>query len=300
VLRDFVTAAFANLPPRAIVLTGGDEITNSVFYLHEVEKLRPDIIHLGLSYLGAPWYTAREERLHRDVYVPQGGYGPRGWKIRRLLEGNPTRPIIIIGHLEDWDRSWEKGYKLVFTGLVSALVRTNDYPTYEEWWVQDRTAIGAYDVVPALRAPEESWENALGQRVLGTQVGRGHLALVYSTERQGAVGPAQYARMLLEDVIAKAGGDSKLEIDPWPGCRRLDVGPAVWKDLGIIYEILGQTDRRYMPRVAMAYEKFLNRADPDDPDLPVALKYLQQARPVPILPNERSIAVDPSVSVPPN
>jgi hypothetical protein len=300
VLRDFVTTAFASVPPRAIVLTGGDEITNSAFYLHEVEKLRPDVIHLGITYLGAPWYTARQARLHPEVFVPQGGYGPHGWKIRRLLEGNPRRPVIIIGHLEDWDRSWEKEYKLIFAGLVSSLVRVNDFPTYEEWFAQDRAAIDAYDVVPALRAPEESWENAIGQRVLGTQVGRAHVALVYSTERQGAPGPAQYARILLEDVIAKTGGDSKLEIAPWPGCRRLDVGPAVWKDLGIIYEILSHADRSYTPLIAKAYEKFLNRAEADDPDPPAALKYLQEIRPIPLLPSLRPLGVDPMVSGPPN
>jgi hypothetical protein len=300
VLRDFVTAALSSLPQRSIVLTGGDEITNSVFYLHEVEKLRPDIVHFGLEYLAAPWYTARQERLHRDVYVPQGGYGPRGWKIRRLLEGNPRRPVIVIGHLDDWDNSWEKDYKVVFAGLVSSLVKANDFPTYEEWLEMDHAGMGRYDVVPALRAPEESWENAIGQRVLGNQVGRAHQALVYSTEAQGAPGPAQYARILLEDVIAKTGGDSKLEIAPWPGCRRLDVGPAVWKDLGIVYEILGHTDRRYTPLIAIAYEKFLNRADADDPDLPAALKYLQQSRPKPLLPSLRPLGVDPMVSGPPN
>jgi hypothetical protein len=297
VLRDFVTAALASVPPRAIVLTGGDEITNATLYLHEVENLRPDIVHFGLTYLGASWYTAREARLHGDVFVPQGGYGPYGWKIKRLLDGNPGRSVIVIGHLEDWDHSWEKGYKLMFVGLVSSLVRANDFPSYEEWLQRDRAGIGSYDVVPALRAPEESWENAIGERVLGTQVGRAHLALVYSTERQGAPGPAQYARMLLEDVVSKTGGDGKLEIAPWPGCPRFDVGPGVWKDLGIVYEILSHTDRRYLPRIGIAYEKFLNRADADDPDLPAALKYLQQSRPIPVVPNERPLGVDPDPTV---
>ena len=190
---------------------------------------------------------------------------------------------------------------MVFTGNLSALVRTNDYPTYEEWWVQDRTAIGAYDMLCRHSArPKNRGENALGQRVLGTQVGRGHLALVYSTERQGAVGPAQYARECFSRTSLRRLAATASSDDPWPGCRRLDVGPAVSKDLGIIYEILGRDGPPVHAARPMAYEKFLNRADPDDPDLPVALKYLQQARPVPILPNEQSIAVDPSVSVPPN
>ena len=78
------------------------------------------------------------------------------------------------------------------------------------------------------------------------------------------------------------------------------MGPAVWKDLGILYEILSHTDRRVTPRIAMAYEKFLNRADANDPDLPAALKYLQESRPIPVVPNERPLGVDTTVSAPPN
>lgn len=276
--RDFVTTAFASLPPSAIVVTFGDEITNSVFYLHAVEKLRSDVIHLGGSYLSFPWYTARQRRLHRDLYLPEGGYGEHGWNVKQLLEGNPNRPLIIIGHLENWDRSWEQGYKLLFTGLVSALVRAKEFPTYKEWAERDKKAIGKYDVVPALRASVQSWENALGQRVLGTQVGRAHLSLIYGSEQDDPSEPARNALHLLEDVIAKTGGNEKLGILGVPGLRKLDVGPAAWKDLGITYEILSNFDSAYYPRVAIAYEKFIDVAADNDPDLKTARMYLKQMR----------------------
>jgi hypothetical protein len=278
VLRDFVTTAFASLPPNAIAISVGDEVTNSAFYLHEVEKLRPDVIHLGRTYLAAPWYTTRQRRLHRDLYLPAGGYGEHGWNIKKLLDGNPNRSLIIIGHLDDWDQSWTDGYKLAAYGLVHSMVRASEFPTYQEWAELDRKAMDSYDVLPALCAPEESWENALAQRVLGTQVARAHLCLVYSSESGAAPEPARNALRLLEDVVAKAGGERKLGIAGWPGMRKLDIGPGVWKDLGIAYEILSRIDGRYDPRIAVAYEKFIEQADADDPDLPTVRKILEQER----------------------
>ena len=278
VLRDFVTTAFASLPPNAIVITVGDEVTNSAFYLHEVEKLRADVTPLGRTYLAAPWYTARQRRLHRDLYLPEGGYSEHGWNIKRLLDGNPHRPLMIIGHLDDWDQSWQQGYKLTVYGLVHSLLRANEFPSYQEWAERDGKAMGSYDVVPALRAPDESWENALAQRVLGTQVGRAHLCLVYSSEQGDAAEPARNALRLLEDVVAKAGGDETLGIAGTAGLRKLDVGPGVWKDLGTAYQIVARGDGRYDPRAAVAYGKFIERADARDPDLPTARNIVEQAR----------------------
>jgi hypothetical protein len=60
--------------------------------------------------------------------------------------------------------------------------------------------------------------------------------------------------------------------------RPLFIGPTVWKDLGIGYEILSRTNGSYAPRVALAYEKYVERADPTDADLPVARGYVNQHR----------------------
>jgi hypothetical protein len=279
VLRDFVTTALASLPPNAMVITAmGDDVTGAVLYFHEVEKLRPDVVSLDSDYLVKPWYTARKRRLLRDVYLPEGVYGRDGWNIKQLLDGNPNRPVIFIGHLADWDQSWKDGYKLAVYGLVCALVRAREFPTYEEWAELDRRALGAYDVAPALRAPDDSWEWALGQRAIGTQAGRAHIALLYAHERGDDPNAARTALRLLEDVIAKAGGDEELGIAAWPGVGKFEVGPSVWKDLGMAYQFLSYVDDRYTPRFTIACARFVQRAHADDPDLPAARKYLEEAR----------------------
>jgi len=78
-------------------------------------------------------------------------------------------------------------------------------------------------------------------------------------------GPARIALQLIEDVVAKTGGDGRLGIAAWPGVRKLEVGPELWKALGIVYEVLARFDGTYYPRIAVAYERFIERAEPDDP-----------------------------------
>jgi hypothetical protein len=102
--------------------------------------------------------------------------------------------------------------------------------------------------------------------------------LVYSNESGNAPAPARASVKLLEDIIAKAGGDKTFGIPGLPGMRQLYLGPTVWKDLGIGYEILSRTDAAYLPKVALAYERFIERATPDDADLPAARQYVEQHR----------------------
>jgi hypothetical protein len=278
VFADFVHVAFASLPPNAIVITMGDHLTGSVFYFHEIEKLRPDVIHLDRELLGIEWYGQRKRRLHPDLFLPDGLYGPRGWPIKRLLDGNPRRPLVVIDRLDAWDQSWKDGYKLATNGLVHPLVPTAQFPSYEEWYGRDRLAIGNYDVGPALRAADGTWENALGQLALGTQSGRAHLALLYSHERQNDPVPGRYSISLLEDVVAKTGGDPKLAIAGTPGLPKIPLGSTIWKDLGIGYEILSHADPAFLPKVAIAYETFVALAPADDPDLPNVRRYVAEHR----------------------
>jgi Protein of unknown function (DUF2723) len=279
VLRDFTTAAFASIPPNAIAITSmGDDVTGSVRYFHEVERLRPDVIHLDSDYLSKPWYLARKRRLVGDVNLPEGGYGKRGWNLKQLLELNPNRAVVFIGQLDEWDRSWENGYRLIIYGLIRSLVRAGDFPTYDEWLERDQLAIGAYDVTATLRAPDESWERALGQRVLDTQIARAHLALLYGQERGDPVDPARTALRLLEGVVAEIGGDQELGIPASPGTRKVDMGAGVWKNLGMAYQFLSNVDGSYARRFAIACKRFVASANPGDPDLPAARKYLEGIR----------------------
>jgi hypothetical protein len=278
VFSDFVNTALASLPPNAIVITVGDHLSGSTAYFHEVEKLRPDVVHLDREMLAFTWYVRRKLHLYPDLHLPEGGYGRSGWNIKQLLDGNPARTLVVIDRLDSWDESWKEGYKLATQGLVHALVPAVQFPSFEEWAMRDRKAMGNYDVVPALQGRDGSWEHAVGQLVLNTQVVRANIALVYSIARGTEPVAARLCATLIEDVIAKSGGDELLGIPGSAGLRQLYVGPSAWKDLGVCYEIISRVDSDYRPRVALAVQRFAERAKPDDPALPAARKFLEMRR----------------------
>jgi hypothetical protein len=280
VFPDFIQAAFASLPENAIVITVGDHISGASAYFREVEQLRPDVIHLDRAMLAFGWYGARKRRRHADLNLPEGGYGRGGWGIQQLLDGNPLRPVMVIDKLDSWDESWKQGYKLATQGLVHALVPASRFPKFEEWAARDRQAMGGYDVVPALRYREGSWENALGQLVLNTEVIRANIAMTYAIARPSDPAAPHLCATLFEDVIAKSGGDDRLKIPGTRGLPHLQVGASAFKDLGVCYEILGRTDGTFRPRVASAVQRFAELASPGDPALPAARKFLglQRAR----------------------
>jgi hypothetical protein len=279
VFSDFAKAALTSLPQGGIVITYGDHTSGAISYFHEVEKLRPDIVHLDRAMLTSPWYGERKRRLHANLYLPDGADGSRGYNIKQVLDGNPTRPLVVIDKLDSWDESWSQDYKLITVGLVHTLVPSGQFPTFADWAARDEKAMAGYDVIPALRSPKGTWENALGHLVLTTQGMRAHLALVFSLERGGDPLPARLSMTLLEDIITKAGGDEKLNIPGTPGLPPLSMGPSGWRDLGMCYEIFARRNEAYLPRVALAVQRFVEQAPPDNAELPAARKYLEIHRP---------------------
>jgi hypothetical protein len=280
VFRDFVTTAFASLPPNAIVVTMGDHLTGSVFYFREVENLRPDVIHLDEQLLGLRWYCDRVHRRHPDLVIPAGVYLVGGFNIKQLMEANPDRPLVVLDKLEPWDESWKNGYKLATTGLTHPLVPADRFPSFEQWAERDRQAMANYDPVPALRYPVGSWERVLGELALNMQASRAHLALLYSHDAGNAPAPARLAVDLLDQVVRRAGGSLELGIPAEPGLASLDLHAAIFKNLGIGYEILSHTDPTFTPRTVKAWEMFLTKAPTTDPDVPAARAYVGRVRAV--------------------
>jgi len=91
-------------------------------------------------------YGQRKRRLCPDLCLPEGGcYGPRGYNMKQILDGNPRRPMFVIDKLNAWDDSWSRGYNLVSYGLVPALVPDGQRPSFEEWATRDSKAMANYD-----------------------------------------------------------------------------------------------------------------------------------------------------------
>jgi len=279
VFRDFVAAAFASLPKDAIVITMGDHVTGAVFYFHEVEKLRPDVIHLDQQLLGFRWYCDRARRRHPDLVMPAGVYQQGGFTIKQLMNANRSRPLVVLDRLGSWDESWKDGYKLATIGLMHLLVPADRFPSFEQWAERDSQAMATYDSLPALLYPAGSWEQMLGELVLNQQAARAHLALVYSHDAGNVEAPARLALNLFEQILRRAGGSPALGIPAEPGVSSIEIHASIFKDLGIGYEILSRKDPSFTPRIAQAWEIFVAKAPENDPDLPAVRAYLQRGRP---------------------
>lgn len=64
------TRILASAPRDAIVLARGDNETYPVWYMQEVEKLRPDVTVVVVPLLPAKWYRAELERRHALIPTP--------------------------------------------------------------------------------------------------------------------------------------------------------------------------------------------------------------------------------------
>jgi hypothetical protein len=228
--------------------------------------------------LGFRWYCDRARRRHPDLIVPAGVYQPGGFTINQLMDANRNRPLVVLDRLGTWDESWKDGYKLATTGLTHPLVPADRFPAFEQWAERDRQAMAAYNPVPALLFPAGSWEQMLGELALNMQTSRAHLALVYSHDMGNADAPARLAVKLIEQVVGWAGGSPALSLVAAPGLPSLDLHSAIFKDLGIGYEILSHIDPTFAPRTVKAWELFVANAPATDSDLPAARAYLQSAR----------------------
>ncbi len=65
--RDYAINYLESCAPHAILFTYGDNDTFPLWYVQEVEKVRPDIKIINLSYLGMDWYITQHRRASNEA-----------------------------------------------------------------------------------------------------------------------------------------------------------------------------------------------------------------------------------------
>ena len=101
--RATAAALLASAPPRAVLLLAGDNDTYPLWYLQQVEGVRPDVTPVTVPLLGAPWY--RDELAQRHALLDAAGVrrwaglAPllRGIAERARAQGRPLAASLALG-----------------------------------------------------------------------------------------------------------------------------------------------------------------------------------------------------------
>ena len=106
--RDYAINYLNSLEPNAIVFCNGDNDTFPLWYVQEVEGVRPDVKIINLSYLNSDWY-ANQMRMQSYTAPPvEFTATPQDYAYGRAdvtLLGDETAPVDLL-----------KGIKLVYEG----------------------------------------------------------------------------------------------------------------------------------------------------------------------------------------
>jgi hypothetical protein len=256
VVEDYGRAILEPLPPRTLLLTKGDLITNTVRYVQVAGHVRPDVIALDQELMTKPWYVRRMAALHPDVRFPGDRYDPReagAFSMGAFLEANRDRTSIAVypdwkegdASVDQW-RAWPDG--------LAMRVFPANAPVDPSRWARDSAA--ALSALEARGWPSmDRYEAGSWERVV--------LEDVWQARHRRAV-------LLLTEAIAKHDDPGLLTIarGELEAAERMHPDPpaALFKNLGIVYSRLGPSQPWLRSQERKAWESYLAKADADDKD----------------------------------
>eukprot|EP01133_Synstelium_polycarpum_P015590 gene15590-18521_t len=159
---DYGHAVLDSLPKNALLLVGGDLITNVPQYLHLCEGVRPDVDILSMEEMSWPWFTPTQSPLYKNVNFPRSVYHPRrpeGYSMKEFLDSNQHRPIFLGGDFKSGDDTHHGHYFTVARGLTSHILPSHrsrkNLQTIAKEFERFPTFALPNDTV---KYPEDSWE----------------------------------------------------------------------------------------------------------------------------------------------
>lgn len=249
-------AILAPLPERALLLTRGDVITNSVRYAQIGEGLRRDVLILDQEMLTKPWYVAGETARHADVAFPGTLYHPGvagGFSMEQFLDANlPRRPVYVYPEFKPGDAT-VAAFELWPEGLASRVVRSGAAPDFATWQAQSESEWRKLRAIPwpdFERWGAETWERIVGLDLWEARHRHGLRALTWAMAHGQGQAELQYAVRALSEVASQ---------HPLPP-------PHVFKNLGLAAQLLSRFDPGQVPTMRHAWQIYLERGPRDDRD----------------------------------
>ncbi len=255
-VRDYGRALVAPVPPRALLLTRGDLITNSSRYVLAVDGARPDVAALDVEMLTRRWMAPLVTRLYPDLVLPGSHYhttDPGAFTLRQLVEANISRrPIVVCGGLKDGDGSLAGAYDLWPLGLCDEVRPVTAPFDMNAWAARSAQALPPRPDATLLALPDWSWERVVWIDLWEARHKRPYWFLVR------AIAHGSHEPWLAE---AAAGFEALIAEHPLPPAH-------YYKNLGIAHQRLSATRPASRDRWVAAWREYLRRAPADDRDLP--------------------------------
>lgn len=256
IVERYAHAILDPLPPRALLLTRGNLVTNTVRYLQSCEGVRDDVVVLDQELLTRPWYVRRMARRFPELRFPGRLHHPGepgGFTMREFLDANAGgRPIYVYSGWKTGDPSTQGSWRLWPEGLPSRALPGDASPNVDAWAVESAAALADLEArgwPPLSRYPESSWERIALEDVWQARADRAVLLLREAIARGDDRGLLTIARGELE-----AAARNREDPPPW-----------LFLNLGIALERLS-SDAPWLRRDQLAaWKRFLSTAAADDP-----------------------------------
>jgi dolichyl-phosphate-mannose-protein mannosyltransferase len=263
-VRDYGSEILRVAPHGALLLTRGDLITNSVRYLHVIQRRRPDVHVVDLELLGFRWYARRQHA----IVLPRARYAPGardGFTLAQLLDANYGRvPILLCGGPRPGDRSADARYGLWPFGLCEEVRVGTEPVNVERWIAQSQAALPRIDFRGQAR-PRGSWEAVVWSDYWDVRQNRAAQLL--------EIAGADPARKRFIDVAAHILERVVRESPNVPG--------HVYKNLAIALGRDGLTTPERRREAAAAWRKYLETAPRDDPERPAIEREIERLNAAP-------------------
>ncbi|HEX8724582.1 MAG TPA: DUF2723 domain-containing protein [Gemmatimonadaceae bacterium] len=260
--RDRLVASYGTeilraAPPKAVLFTKGDLITNSVRYAQVASGMRSDVRVIDLELLGFPWEVERVRAAHPDVTIPGARYmpgAPDGFFMKQLLDANvgPDRPpVLLCGGVKPGDVSADGSYGRWPFGFCE-LVHPGTAPVNLDAWVAESAEALPRIDFDALPRPPGSWEAIVWSDYWEVRNARAaHLVLVAGADPARRKYVAMAADMLSELVAANP-----------------DEPAHVWRNLAMALGRSGLDTPEKRAQAADAWRHWLALGPKDDPQRP--------------------------------
>ncbi|KAF2076608.1 hypothetical protein CYY_002094 [Polysphondylium violaceum] len=164
--HDFGYAILDSLPKNALLLAGGDLVTNVPQYLHLCEKARPDIDIISLEIMSWDWFTVTQGPLYSRVNFPGSVYHPYktdGYSLKLFLDYNQHRPIFIVGDFKHGDNSFQSHYFTVNRGMAQQIFHVSQKQDLNLYQMirQSFSKMPEFNNLPndTVKYPADSWEH---------------------------------------------------------------------------------------------------------------------------------------------